>query len=139
MPIAMKDPGTVAAKWSKRAQAAGADYSSGVTSTTKDQAALAAAAAPLWASATADAASRNAFAKGVTAAGTAKWQARASSLGTQRYPSGVAASSAAYQSGVAPYFTAISSVTLPPRGMKGTNAARNQAVVDALRKVKFGQ
>lgn len=138
MPIQIKDAATVAAKWSKRASAAGADYMSGVQNPRTDQAAAAAAAAPVWAAAVADAATRNAFAKGVQAAGTAKWQAAASTIGAQRYPQGVQAGSNNYATKEAPYLQALSSVTLPPRGVKGTNAARTQAVVDALRKVKLG-
>jgi hypothetical protein len=139
MPIQIKDPASVAAKWAKRASAAGADYTSGVNNPRTDQASAAAAAAPVWAQAVADAASRNAFAKGVNAAGTAKWQQAAASIGAQRYPQGVNAAQGNYASKEAPYLTALSNLTLPPRGVKGTNNARVQAVVDALRKVKLGQ
>jgi hypothetical protein len=139
MPIQIKDPATVAAKWAKRASAAGADYTSGVNNPRTDQASAAAAAAPVWAQAVADAASRNAFAKGVTAAGSAKWQAAAASIGAQRYPQGVNAAQGNYANKEAPYLTALSNLSLPPRGVKGTNNARVQAVVDALRKVKLGQ
>ena len=138
MPIQIKDANTVAAKWVKRASAAGADYTAGVNNPRTDQAQAAAAAAPVWAQAVADAASRNAFAKGVTAAGSAKWQQAAASIGAQRYPQGVQAGSAAYASGEAPYLQALSNLSLPPRGVKGTNVGRVQAVVDALRKVKLG-
>lgn len=139
MPIQIKDAATVAAKWAKRASAAGADYTSGVNNPRTDQAQAAAAAAPVWAQAVADAASRNAFAKGVTAAGTAKWQAAAASIGAQRYPQGVNAGQNSYATKEAPYLSALASLNLPPRGVKGSNNARVQAVVDALRKVKLGQ
>ena len=138
MAIQIKDAATVAAKWAKRAGAAGADYASGVQNPRTDQAAAAAAAAPGWAQAVADAATRDAFRKGVTAAGTAKWQAAASTIGAQRYPQGVNAGTANYAAKEAPYLSALSSLTLPPRGVKGSNNARVQAVVDALRKVKLG-
>lgn len=138
MPIQIKDPASVAAKWAKRASAAGADYASGVNSPRTDQSAAAAAAAPVWAAAVSDAASRDAFRKGVTAAGTAKWQAAASTIGAQRYPQGVNAGQGNYAAKEAPYLTALANLSLPPRGVKGTNAARVQAVVDALRKVKLG-
>jgi hypothetical protein len=138
MPIQIKDPSVVAQKWAKRAGAAGADYTSGVQNPRTDQATAAAAAAPVWAQAVADAATRGAYAKGVQAAGTAKWQAAAASIGAQRYPQGVNAGVANYQAKEAPYLSALSSLTLPPRGVKGSNNARVQAVVDALRKVKLG-
>lgn len=139
MPIQIKDASTVAAKWAKRASAAGADYQSGVNNPRTDQASAAAAASQVWAQAVADAASRDAFKKGVLSAGTPKWQAAASSIGAQRYPQGVTAAQGNYASKEAPYLTALSNLTLPPRGVKGTNVARVQAVVDALRKVKLGQ
>jgi hypothetical protein len=138
MPIQIKDAAAVAAKWAKRAGAAGADYTSGVQNPRTDQAAAAAAAAPVWAQAVADAATRDAFRKGVTAAGTAKWQAAASTIGAQRYPQGVNAGTQNYQQKEGPYLAALSAITLPPRGVKGSNNARVQAVVDALRKVKLG-
>lgn len=138
MPIQIKDAATVASKWAKRASAAGADYISGVNNPRTDQAAAAAAAAPLWAQAVQDAATRGAFAKGVTAAGTAKWQAASASIGAQRYPQGVNAGQSNYSAKVQPYLSVLSSLSLPPRGVKGTNNARVQAVVDALRKAKLG-
>lgn len=139
MPIQIKDAATVAAKWVKRASAAGADYTAGVNNPRTDQSAAAAAAEPVWAAAVADAASRGAFGKGVRAAGTAKWQSAASTIGAQRYPQGVQAGQGAYATKEAPFLQALSSLTLPPRGVKGTNVGRVQAVVDALRKVKLGQ
>lgn len=139
MAIQLKDANTIAAKWSKRASAAGQDYVAGVNNPRTDQAAAAAAAEPVWAQAVADAASRGAFGKGVRAAGTQKWQTAAATIGAQRYPQGVSAGTASYAAGEAPYLTALSNLTLPPRGVKGTNVGRVQAVVDALRKVKLGQ
>lgn len=138
MPIQIKDPATVAAKWVKRASASGADYTSGVNNPRTDQAQAAAAAAPIWAQAVQDAAARDAFRKGVNAAGSQKWQQMASTIGAQRYPQGVTAAQSNYAAKEAPYLTALANLTLPPRGVKGTNVGRVQAVVDALRKVKLG-
>lgn len=138
MAIQIKDAATVAAKWAKRASAAGADYTSGVNNPRTDQASAAAASAPVWAQAVADAATRDAYKKGVTAAGTVKWQTASATIGAQRYPQGVNAGQGNYATKEAPYLSALSSLTLPPRGVKGTNNGRVQAVVDALRKVKLG-
>src|SRR5262249_33941187 len=124
MAIQLKDPNTIAAKWSKRASAAGADYTAGVNNPRLDQAPAGAAAAPVWAQAVADAASRDAFRKGVTAAGSTKWQSAAATIGAQRYPQGVTAGTAAYAAGEAPYLTALANLNLPPRGVKGTNVGR---------------
>jgi hypothetical protein len=132
----VKDPSVAAKKWSTRAQAAGADYTSGVANTQKDQAALAVAAAPVWAQSVQTAAANGTFAKGVNKAGTAGWKAGVAAKGAQRYPQGVGAGGPNYQAGVTPYFTALSNLQLPPRGVKGTNMQRVQVVADALMKTK---
>lgn len=134
--IIVKDPSVAAKKWSTRANAASGDYTTGVANTQKDQAALAAEAAPLWAASVQAAAANGTFARRVTAAGTAKWKNGVATKGSQRYGQGVAASGNNYQTGVAPFFAALSSVNLPPRNPKGNNAQRSQMVVDALIKAK---
>ena len=69
-----------------------------------------------------------------------KYQTRASGVGAQRYPQGVAGSQQAYQTAVTPYLTTISNLTLPPRQPKGSvaNYQRVQAVGNALRAQKLG-
>ena len=131
-----KDAGTAAAKWSQRAAAASGAYTAGVASSTKDQAALGAAAEPLWAQAVANAAANKRFSTNLTHAGTQAWKAGVASVGGARYSQGVGAAQTKYQSGVAPYLAALGSVTLPARGPKGSNAARTDAVVNALMAAK---
>lgn len=132
----VKDAGASAAKWSQRAAQAQGAYTSGVSGTQKDQAALAAAAEPLWASAVANAASNHRFSHGLAAAGTAAWKAGVAAVGGARYSQGVGAAQGKYQSKVAKFFSALSSVTLPARGPKGSNGARVDAVVNALMAAK---
>lgn len=139
MPINIANPAAVAAKWVKRASAAGADYTTGVQNPRTDQAQAAAAAAPVWAQAVANAASNGTYAKGVNKTGTAKWQQNASTIGAQRYPQGVTAAQNSYATAEAPYLQVLANLNLPPRGVKGTNNARVQAVVDALIKAKQSQ
>jgi hypothetical protein len=134
--VIVKDAGASAAKWSSRAAAAAPQFTAGVASTQKDQAALAAAAEPLWASNTALAASNHSFSKGLQRAGTAAWKAGVAAVGGQRYSQGVGAAMNIYQSGVSKYFAALGSVTLPARGPKGSNGARIDAVVNALMAAK---
>lgn len=138
MAIQIKPIAAIADKFVKRAGAAGADYASGVQNPRTDQATAAAAAAPVWAQAVSDAAARDAFAKGVRAAGSAKWMDKAKSIGAQRYPQGVQAAKADFEAGFAPYAQVLAGLTLQPRGIKGTNVGRVQQVVDALRKAKTG-
>lgn len=139
MAIVVKDPGASATKWSQRASAAAQSYTQGVASSTKDQAGLAAAAAPLWAAAVAAAAQSGTFAKKVIKAGTQAWQAGVASKGATRYGPGVNAATSKYQTAVTPFFAAIASVVLPAKGVKGSNIGRVDAVDQALIKAKAAQ
>jgi hypothetical protein len=138
--LQVKDAATVAKKWATRAGAAGADYAAGVNGTTKDWAADTAGAAPAWAAGVQTAAANGSFAKGVNAAGTAKWKAKASNVGAARYPQGVAAATQYYQNGITSVLQVLSGITLPARGPKGDpgNLNRVQIVTTALRKMKTG-
>jgi len=138
--LQVKDAATVAKKWATRAGAAGQDYANGVNGTAKDWASDTAAAAPAWAAGVQTAAANGSFAKGVNAAGTAKWKAKASNVGAARYPQGVAAASQYYQNGIAGVLQVLSAITLPPRGPKGDpgNLNRVAIVTQALRKMKTG-
>jgi hypothetical protein len=134
-----KDIGSVAAKWSQRAAAAGADYTAGVKSTTKDWAGLTAAAAPAWEQGVQTAVGNGRFAKGVQKAGTAKWQAGASGKGATRYPQGVTGGGPNYANNFGPFLQVISGVTLPPRGPRGSpsNIQRVSTIADALHAAKL--
>src|SRR5271166_2779602 len=90
MAIAVKDIGTIAAKWSQRAQAAGPDYTAGVKAPSTDWATATSASAQSWSQGVQQAVTDGRFSSGVTKAGTAKWQAGAVNKGAARYPQGVA-------------------------------------------------
>jgi hypothetical protein len=130
--VIVKDPNTSGQKWTQRASAAAPAYASGVAGTQKDQAALAAAAEGTWATAVQTAAANKTFSTQVLAAGTSKWKAGVASKGAARYPQGVSAGQPAYVTGVTPYLNALSSLTLTPRGPKGSNITRVQQVDDLL-------
>jgi hypothetical protein len=140
MAIQTKDIGTIASKWSQRAQAAGADYANGVKATGKDWAALTVAGADNWAQGVSAAVADGRFARHVSAAGTDKWRAAAAGKGAQRYPSGVAAGAPAYNAGFAPFLAVIQNTTLPPRSPRGSpnNIQRVSAVTAALHAKKLG-
>jgi hypothetical protein len=139
MPIPLRPLDQVKTKWKNRASAAAPDYTAGVTAPLRDWAANATAASGAWKQGVTDAAGRNAFEKGVRRAGTAKWQAKAVSLGARRYPEGVAAAEADYESGFKPFYEALSKIDLPPRGPRGDprNYERVKTIGDTLRKVKL--
>lgn len=132
----VKDPTASAQKWSTRASGASNDYGNGVQNSQADQAQLAANAASVWQQAVAEAASAGRFAKNVLAAGTAKWKAGVKNLGVSRYGTGVQGATGKYTAGVTPFFTALANLNLPARQTKGNNAARSNAVVQALMQVK---
>lgn len=139
MPV-VKDISTVASKWSQRAQAAGADYTSGVKNPRNDWAGNTAASKDAWSQGVQQAVASGRFEKGVTKAGTSKWQTGAVNKGAARYPQGVAAGAGNYQNGFGPFLQAIGSITLPPRGPKGSpnNYQRVQAIGAALHQLKVG-
>lgn len=135
----VKDAGASATKWSARAAAAQATFLSGVAGSTKDQAALAAAAENLWAQNCATAAANHRFSSRLQKAGTGAWKAGVAAVGGTRYSQGVGNAQNKYQQGVAPFFAALGSVQLPARGPKGSNGPRVDAVVNALMAAKKAQ
>jgi hypothetical protein len=119
------------AKWQRVTAAAGAEYEEGVKNPTRDWKtetlqANAAYKAGLQKSIAADS-----FARGVSAAGTAKWQQGAIEKGPSRFAQGVSLAGDAYTAGFAPYRTVIQSLTLPPRGAKGDPGNINRVAVVA--------
>ena len=135
-----KNAQSVASKFVERASAASADYVSGAQQTSKDQAAAAVAAAPIYAQAVQAAITRGSYAKGLQKSGKAGWLAGVTSKGGDRFASGVAASSAKYATASGAYDSARNAAASLPRGLKGsqTNLDRVKAVVSALRTTKTG-
>ena len=132
-PLAMS-----AEKWVRRAGSAGQEYTEGVQSPRKPWAAATKAAEGNYEQGVQAAIGRKSFGKGVDRAGDAKWKDRASTLGSGRFASGVAASQDEYSKGFSKYASVLSSLTLPPRGAKGSpaNLQRVAAVATALRNAK---
>ena len=139
MPIQIKSVDAIASKYASRGAAAGADYAAGVASPRQDWQAATVAAENTYAQGVQTAIGNKSFSKGVNAAGTAKWQRKAASVGAQRYPTGVTAAKSDYQNGVAPYLQVIAGLTLPPRAPKGdpSNINRVSAIAQALRAKKL--
>lgn len=137
---AIKPLTAIAEKWSKNAAGASDDYRAGVSNPRRSwsQATQAADEARKEGLAAAD--QRDAFRKGVAAAGDAKWKQRATTVGPGRYRQGVQVAKPEYQKGFARYHSVIANLTLPPRGPKGSpeNIDRVRAIADALHKEKVG-
>ncbi|MCL6552924.1 MAG: hypothetical protein K6W08_07370 [Firmicutes bacterium] len=139
MPVKVKDAATAATKFAQRAAAAAPDYAAGVRGAGQDWQAAAVAAAENYAAAVTEAIGRNAFARGVQAAGAQTYEQRAATVGARRFPEGVREAQPRWQEEVQPYLQTIAGLTLPPRRPKGdpANFARVQAIGEALRRRKL--
>mgnify|MGYP001605916343 CR=1 FL=1 len=134
----MKTASQSAQKFVERASAASGDYVSGAEQTTKDQSALAVAAAPIYAQAVQASITKGSYAKGLQRSGKGGWLAGIRSKGGERFAGGVSASMQKYATNSAPFDSARGAASSMPRGLKGseTNLARVKAVVSALRAAK---
>lgn len=135
----IKSLSDTSSKWSRRSGSAGQEYTEGVSNPRRDWKSATLGAEKNFVSGMQSAISRGAFGKGVTKAGTEKWQKRAIELGGARFATGVQASESEYNTGFAPFHQVLSSLNLPPRGSKGSpeNLNRVAAVANALRAKKM--
>jgi len=133
----IKDLGSISSKWVRRSAVAGPDYQSGIQNPRTPWAAAAAKGEDNYKAGVSAASARGAFGKGVKAAGDSKWQGNALRKGPGRYAEGVSLAEGDWQKGFAPYREAIASLTLPPRGMRGSpaNLQRVSAIATTLRGV----
>jgi hypothetical protein len=140
MAIDVKDPAAAAAKFTQRGAAAAGDYATGVRGAGNRWQANAAASEENYAAAVTEAIGRKAFGRGVTKAGGAKFEAKASTVGARRFPEGIRDAGPAFQDGVAPFLQTIAALSLPPRRPKGdpANIERVRVITEALRRRKVG-
>ncbi len=141
MPIQIKPLEKVLAKYKQNASAAGGSYTDGVNFPKRDQAEAAIAAKDAFAQGVQEAIAQDRFAKGVAAAGSAKWKEKATGVGAQRFAPGITAGANDFAKGVAPYLDALRNVTLPVRMPKGNeaNLERVRTVNTALRATKLSR
>lgn len=135
--IQTKDAATIAAKYKTRAAAAGPDYLTGAVAGAANWEPHTLASAATYNAAVTAAAAQNRFAKGVQGS-TAKLQKNLQAVGQSRYVAGVTNASDAYAQGMAPVISTLNSISLPPRGVKGTNQERANIVATRLRAMKVG-
>jgi hypothetical protein len=109
----------VAAKYARVTPGRSTDYSDGVKAPKKDWKAETVNAKDAWASGVQEAIGRGGFEKGVSKAGTEKWQRKAIEVGSTRWGAGVTAAKDDYKTGFAPYQGVIASLELPAKGAKG--------------------
>ncbi len=139
MAIAIADTSVIATKWARVTPGRTADYEAGVRNPRRDWKTETAAAESRWKTAIAEAAAKGRFGKGVTAAGTPKWQRKSIEIGTVRFGPGVAAAGPDYEEGFAPYRNVIAGLSLPERYATGDprNIARVEAIAKALHDKKI--
>ena len=122
MPIVLRPLEESATKYAQRAAAAAPEYEKGIKNPRRDQNAAALAAKGSYEAGVQEGISRDAFSRGLRKSSTADWQARASSLGTQRFPSGVQAGKTKWATGFAPSAQVLTSLSLPQKGPRGSAA-----------------
>jgi hypothetical protein len=138
--LKVKDAASAARKFVQRGQAAAQDYAAGVAGASADWQQKTAASADTYNQGVQDAIARGAFARGINSSSATKYQTRASGVGAQRFPQGIAQAGPDWEQATAPFLQTLSSLTLSPRRPKGDpgNITRVAEVNQALRRRKVG-
>lgn len=136
----VKAAAAIREKWTRVTPQRTQDYTLGVTSPRRDWEKSATGAKETHKAAMVAAAASDSYAKGVTKAGTAKWQARAKQKGPGRFAEGVMIGGDDYEKGFAPYRDEIEKTVLPPRFPRRDprNIQRVSTIAAALGKKKTG-
>jgi len=134
----VKSPQAAAGRWQRRASSAAPEYEEGIRTTSADWATATTSAAQAYVAGVQEANSRGAFAKGVGAAGNAKWKNNALKKGPGRFSEGVSVGVEDYNRGVAPFLEVASRTDLPMRGAVGSeqNYQRSVTMAKAMRAAK---
>jgi len=138
---AVKSLDRISKKWARVAAQSQTEYEEGVKDPRVDWAEATKAAEANYERGLQASIQRKAFGKGVTRAGTQKWQQMTLAKGPQRWANGIAISTGAYEAGFAPFREVIQRTSLPPRGPKGDpkNIQRVSVLADALHKEKLSR
>lgn len=128
-------------KWTRVTPGRTEDYKIGIKNPKRDWADETEAAKGNWKAGIDAAAAKDLFAKGVSKAGTRKWQEKALQKGPGRFSEGVYIAGPDYEKGFAPYHAAIERVDLGPRFPRRDprNIDRVKRIVEALVKEKLGE
>lgn len=129
----MKSASQATQNWTGASGRASTAWSEGIQSTTKDQAALAAAAQPRWLQGVQDAAANNRFANGVTRRGTSYWKSQ-SQAKAGNYATGYTAGANNFASAIGKILQAEANIvsSLSPRGDINANLQRAQQFALAM-------
>lgn len=134
----IKSAAAISEKWARVTPGRTEDYKLGIQNPKRDWADETAAAEGNWKAGIDAAAAKGLFGKGVSKAGTKKWQTKALLKGPGRFAEGVYVAKDDYEQGFKPYRDAIERVDLGPRFPRRDprNLDRVKRVVDALVKEK---
>lgn len=137
----IKSMAAIKEKWIRVTPQRSEDYSKGIANPKRDWAAEAIAAKGNWKAGIDAAASKDMYSKGIAAAGSGKWKAKALALGPGRFAEGVYAGGDDYAKGFAPFQAAIAAVDLGPKFPRRDprNLDRVKRVVMALVEAKVGK
>lgn len=126
------------AKWATVTPQRTQEYQDGVQNPKTPWAAATAAAKDAYKAGITEALARDAFSKGVAAAGDAKYTSATLAKGPARFAEGVQLGQNTYAAKIAPVLQTIASTQLPPRFAKGDlrNIERVKVISQALRKLK---
>lgn len=135
---AIRSASEIAAKWSRVTPGRASDYAAGIAAPKKDWLTQTKAAEQAYESGVSTAIGEKRFGKGVVAAGTEKWKAKATAIGVPRWPTGVSAGVDSYEKGMGPVVDIIARTTLPLKGAKGDpgNIERVRILAQALHALK---
>jgi hypothetical protein len=106
-------------KWGRVTPQRTEDYTLGIKNPKRDWAQSSAASKESHKSAMVASAANDSYAKGVTKAGTARWQDRSARKGPGRFAEGVIIAAPDYGAGFAPYAETIKATALAPRFPRG--------------------
>lgn len=139
----MRTASQSAERWATGAGSAAGRYIEGASETTKDQAAAAIAAKPLYQAGVQEAIAQGRYERGLQKSGKQGWLQGVQEKGAANFGVGVSSPSAQsrYASESARYDGARNAAASAPRGPKGSpqNLQRVAAVVNAMRAVKTGK
>jgi hypothetical protein len=126
-------------KFKTRAANASEDYKRGVQGAGPRWLEGASNSEDAWRGGVQEAISTGRFAKGVRAAGPAKYQERAATLGPERFRRGVEVGAPEWGKNFAPFAQALSAHVASPKGMRGSeqNAQRSVEVQRLMRRTRL--
>jgi len=136
----IKSMANIRDKWTRVTPGRTEDYKLGIQNPKRDWEAETIASEDNWKAGIDAAAGKGLFGKGVTKAGTKKWQEKALKKGPGRFAEGVYIAGPDYEAGFKPYRDAIERVDLGPKFPRRDprNLDRVKRVVDALVAEKVG-